>query len=139
MAERMVRKLIDDLDGTEILNGDGERVVFSVRGTSYQIDLSSGNVAKLEKALKPFIDAALKVRRENGRARKTTVSTRTPRERAVTKGRRKGGRNSKAAARTRAPKEQVSSIRDWARQNGYEVPERGRLRSEIIEAFEAAH
>jgi hypothetical protein len=139
MAERMVRQLLDDLDGTEILDGDGERVVFAVRGTSYQIDLSSNNVAKLEQALKPFIDAAVKVRRESGRARKEIVGARIPRDEAVTEARRKGGRKRKAAARTPAPKEQVASIRDWARQNGYEVSERGRLRSEIIEAFEAAH
>jgi len=139
MAERMVRQLIDDLDGTEILDGDGERVVFAVRGTTYRIDLSSGNVAKLEKALKPFIDAAARVRRQNRRATRKAATTRTPRDDAATKGRRKAVRKRKAAARTRTPKERIVSIRDWARQNGYDVSERGRLRSEIIEAFEAAH
>lgn len=138
MAERMVRKLIDDLDGKEIRDGDGDRVVFTVRGTRYQLDLSSSNVAKLEKALKPFIDAAVKVEGKNGRTPAKAVGTRTSRGATDSKGRRNAGRKRNvAAARTQAPKEQLG-IRDWARQNGYEVSERGRLRSEIIEAFKAA-
>jgi hypothetical protein len=138
MAERMVRQLIDDLDGTEILDGDGDRVVFTVRGTTYQIDLSSSNVAKLERALKPFLDAAVRVRRDNGHPTKKAVGARKVRSDAATQGRRKPVRKRKAAARARGTKEQVVSIRDWARKNGYDVPKRGRLRSEIIEAFEAA-
>jgi hypothetical protein len=30
-------------------------------------------------------------------------------------------------------------IRDWARSNGHNVPDRGRIPSEVREAFEAAH
>ena len=61
MAERIVRQLIDDFDGSEIPDGGGERVEFSLRGVSCQIDLSSANVAKLDKALKPYVDSAAKV------------------------------------------------------------------------------
>jgi nucleoid-associated protein Lsr2 len=138
MAERMVRQLIDDIDGTEIRDGDGDRVVLTLRGTTYQIDLSSSNLAKLERALKPFLAAAVPVRRENGRASKKVVSIRQPRTDAASNGRRKPVRKGKATARTRASKEDPSSIRDWARKNGYDVPQRGRLRTDIIEAFQAA-
>ena len=64
MAERIIRQLIDDLDGTEIADASGERVIFSVRGTTYQLDLSATNAAKLDRALKPFIDAAVKAHRK---------------------------------------------------------------------------
>jgi hypothetical protein len=139
MAERMVRQLIDDLDGTEIQDGTGERVVFTVRGTTYQIDLSSSNVAKLDLALKPFIDAAVKVRRETRRAGKATERTRLPRQDAAARVRRKVGHRTKATKRTQMSKDQSRAIRDWARQNEYEVSSRGRIRSDIVEAFEAAH
>lgn len=115
MAERIVRQLIDDMDGSEIPEGGGERVEFSVRGTSYQIDLSSANVAKLDKALKPYVEAAAKVRNTRGSRGKAT-----------------NGSGS-------APKEQLSAIREWARKNGFDVSDRGRIKAEVLEAFEASH
>lgn len=118
MAERVVRQLIDDLDGSEIPNGGGERIEFSVRGVEYQIDLAAANIAKLDKALKPFVDAAVKVR--GGRARRTVKS--------ISPDGSAGG-----------SKEQLSAVRQWARKNGYDVSDRGRIKAEIIEAFEAAH
>lgn len=36
-------------------------------------------------------------------------------------------------------REQRGAVRDWANNNGYTVGERGRIKSEIIAAFEAAH
>jgi hypothetical protein len=36
-------------------------------------------------------------------------------------------------------KEQRGAVRDWANANGFQVGERGRIKSEIISAFEAAH
>jgi hypothetical protein len=115
MAERIVRQLIDDLDGTEIPDGGGEHVEFSLRGVDYQIDLSAANIAKLDKALQPYVDAAMKLRGSRGRRAKTTS---------------RGGGTSK---------EQLAAIRDWARKNGYEVSARGRIKAEIVEAFQAAH
>src|ERR1700737_3390191 len=115
MAERIVRQLIDDLDGTEIMEGGGERVEFSVRGVAYQIDLSTANAAKLDKALKPYVDAALKIRGSRGRRGKTSNGSGP------------------------ASREQLAAIRDWARKNGYEVSNRGRIKAEVVEAFEAAH
>ena len=117
MAEIIVRQLIDDIDGSEIRDGAGDRIDFAFRGADYQIDLSAANIAKLEKVLKPYIDAASKVRGGGGnRARRSKVSS-----------------NGKSSP------EQLAAIRDWARKNGHEVADRGRIKSEIIEAFDAAH
>ena len=115
MAEVIVRQLIDDIDGSEIRDGAGDRIDFAFRGVDYQIDLSAANIAKLEKALKPYIDAAAKVR-GGGRSRRSKVSS-----------------NGKSSP------EQLAAIRDWARKNGHEVADRGRIKSEIVEAFDAAH
>ncbi len=43
------------------------------------------------------------------------------------------------AKRARGRSSDVKKIRVWARENGFEVPERGRIASEIREAYEAAH
>lgn len=115
MAERIVRQLIDDLDGSEISDGGGERVEFSFRGVEYQIDLSNANIAKLDKALKPYVDAAAKVRGGSARRAKST------------------------GVKATGSKEQLAAIRVWARRNGHDVSDRGRIKAEIVEAFEAAH
>lgn len=114
MAERIVRQLIDDIDDSEIPEGGGERVEFSLRGITYQIDLSTANAAKLDKALKPFVDAAMKVGSSRG-------------------GRPKANGNAKSTPET------LAAIRDWARKNGHQVSDRGRIKTEVVHAFEAAH
>ncbi len=118
MAERIIRQLIDDMDGTEILEGKGERIEFSLRGIDYQIDLSPTNIAKLDKAFKPYVDAAEKIRGTKGRRTKSSR------------------RSSSTAAPT--AKERLAAIREWARENGYDVSDRGRVKAEIVEAFDAA-
>ncbi|MGU3500881.1 histone-like nucleoid-structuring protein Lsr2 [Mycobacterium sp. C31M] len=115
MAERIVRQLIDDIDGSEIAAGGGERVEFSVQGIEYRIDLTNANIAKLNKVLKPYVDAAAKVRKPGPR------------------------RVKKAGSNSASSKEQLSAVREWARKKGYEVSDRGRIKAEIVEAFEAAH
>ena len=42
-------------------------------------------------------------------------------------------------SRTAPDREQTAAIREWARSNGYEVSERGRLSATVLSAFEAAH
>jgi hypothetical protein len=116
VAERVVRQLIDDIDGSEIADGGGERIEFSVRGVAYQIDLSSANVAKFDKALKPYVDAAMKMGSSRGRRAKMNGKT-----------------NGKSSP------EHLAAIREWARKNGHEVADRGRIKTEIVDAFEAAH
>ncbi|WP_375486574.1 Lsr2 family protein [uncultured Mycobacterium sp.] len=119
MAERIIRQLIDDLDGTEIAEGQGERVEFAFRGATYQIDLTDTNVAKLEKALAPYIKSATKV---GGNSK--------PRSRAP-----KGGRSS----RGKVTREKLATVRSWAKKNGYQVSARGRIPADVIEAYHAVH
>ena len=38
-----------------------------------------------------------------------------------------------------ANREQTRAVRDWARQNGFELSDRGRIPATVIEAFEVAH
>ena len=61
MAEKLIRQLIDDLDGKPIDDGFGDRIEFSYQGTDYVIDLRATNAEKFDAAVKPFVEAAAKV------------------------------------------------------------------------------
>lgn len=111
MATRTVITLVDDLSGKDV-GEEGRTVAFSFDGVDYQIDLGEKNFTRLEKALDPFISAATRVGRVPARRRR---------------GQAAGG---PAGSR---------SVRDWARDNGYAVAERGRVPQEIMAAYNSAH
>jgi len=126
VAERIIRRIIDDLDQTELADGDGERIEFGFRGVAYHLDLSKSNAAKFEKAIAPYIKAAAEAAavessaRTNGRGRKKPSARR--------------GRPGK-----RTQKQDTAAIRAWANDNGYTVSQRGRIPTEVIEAFHSAN
>jgi nucleoid-associated protein Lsr2 len=43
-----------------------------------------------------------------------------------------------ARSNSRAPKEDLGAVREWARANGYQVSDRGRISGEVREAYAAA-
>ena len=53
MAQRTQIVLIDDVDGTEITDGDGQSITFTWSGVDYSIDLSKTNADKFEMAIGP--------------------------------------------------------------------------------------
>lgn len=115
MAQKVLVQLIDDLDGTAA--EDVEAVSFGLDGVTYEIDLKPGNASKLRDGLADFVASA---RRTRGRARKVPAATRT------------------IVAESRT-KEQTKAIREWARANGHELSDRGRIPTGVIEEFEQAH
>jgi hypothetical protein len=118
MATMTTVTLIDDLDNSSAAT---ETVAFGLDGASYEIDLNEKNAKKLRDALGNYVANA---RRVDG-ARRVTVRAKPARNR--------GGR------RTAPDREQTAAIRDWARKQGYEVSDRGRLSAAVVEAFNAAH
>jgi hypothetical protein len=118
MARRIVHQLVDDLDGTLLEPGSGETVLFSLDGAAYEIDLTEDNASALRDSLAQYISAARSV--SSGR------------------GGSGGGANS-AAGRRRTGQTDYAPIREWAKKNGYDVSERGRVSASILEAYEAAH
>lgn len=113
MAQRVQVILVDDMTGGEA----SETVEFALDGVSYEIDLSDENAAKLRDDLAPWIGMA---RRSGGR-RQT---------------RRRGGSSSSSSP---ARREELSKIREWAREQGHQVSDRGRVAQEIKDAYYAAH
>jgi hypothetical protein len=111
MAARTVVHLIDDVDGGKA----DETVSFSLDGVDYAIDLSDTNADGLRKALEEFVHAG---RRVSGRASKGAGKTQV----------RPGG-----------DRAQNQAIREWARRNGHQISERGRIPADLIAAFQEAN
>lgn len=110
MAKKVSVTWVDDIDGTTTAD---ETVTFAFDGVSYEIDLSSENVEEFRSTMQPWVD---KARRVAGR-------------RSARRGSGQGSQSSQKAA----------EIREWARANGHEVSDRGRISAEIRAAYEAAH
>ncbi|HEX6404631.1 MAG TPA: Lsr2 family protein [Pseudonocardiaceae bacterium] len=118
MAQKTIVTLVDDLTGEVAENIS--TVEFALDGKTYELDLTEKNSAKLHDALSQYVNAARKLggrRRSDahpGRAIKTTV--------------RAPGYN----------RETLKSIREWAKKNGHNVRDRGRLPTEVVQAWETA-
>jgi hypothetical protein len=54
------------------------------------------------------------------------------------RGRPRGSVN-KSTARSARPARQIAAVRDWARENGYQISDRGRISAEIQQAYSNAH
>jgi hypothetical protein len=115
MAQKVIVELVDDLDGTA--SDDISTVSFSLDGADYEIDLNEANAENLRNTLDAYVAAA---RRTGGRIK------------------RGGGGGAKSTSRPAASREQTKAIRDWARQNGFDIAERGRIPTDVISAYEQA-
>lgn len=111
MAQRVQVILVDDLSGGEA----EETVEFGLDGVTYEVDLSNQNAAKLREDLAPWIGVA---RRSGGRRQ--------------TRRRSSGGPTS-------STREELARMREWGRENGYKVSDRGRVSQEVQDAYRAAH
>jgi hypothetical protein len=112
MAQKVQVVLIDDLDG-----GDAtETVTFGLDGATYEIDLSEQNARQLRDAFASWVGNARRV--SGGRPGRPAA-------------RRAGGASSSSSDTT--------AIRSWAKENGFQVSERGRISAKVQEAYAAAH
>lgn len=109
MARKVLVRLVDDLDG--LPSEDVATVTFSLDRVDYQIDLNESNASKLREGLADFVTAA----------------------------RRTGGRIKRGAgASARAAANDGPAIREWAREQGHQLAERGRIPSHIVDEYRAA-
>ncbi|MFV2020600.1 MULTISPECIES: histone-like nucleoid-structuring protein Lsr2 [Micromonosporaceae] len=112
MAKQIIHKLVDDLDG-----GDADETVkFALDGVQYEIDLSEKNADKLRQVFAPYVGAGTKIGRGG----------------VVVGGRAARGRGGAAADR-----EQNRAIRAWAKKEGKEISDRGRIPQEIVDEYHA--
>ena len=109
MAQKIQTLFIDDLDGSA---AEGT-VRFGLDGTEYEIDLNAGHAKQLRDALARYVDAA---RRVGGSARKPT----------------------RGSHRGAASGLNTTEVREWARAQGIEVKDRGRVPADLVVKFKAA-
>ncbi|WP_163377143.1 Lsr2 family protein [Dietzia sp. Alg238-R159] len=112
MAQQFQVRYIDDIDGADL--GDKPNAIsFAFEGKEYSIDLSDANAEAFRAAVAPYIEAGHRV---------TGSKTKTAR---------------KATAKTASG--DTKAIREWARTNGYDVSDRGRIPADVMEAYAAAN
>jgi hypothetical protein len=108
MAQRIQTLFIDDIDG-----GAAEGTVrFALDGTDYEIDLSSKHSDELRTALRKYVDHA---RKAGGTARRPGT---------------RGGRRPSTV--------DTVAVRSWARENGHDIKDRGRVPADLVAKYQAA-
>jgi hypothetical protein len=109
MAQKIQTLFIDDIDG-----GAAEGTVrFGLDGTEYEIDLSAKHSAELHETLTTFIAHARKV---SGAQRPRAVR----------------GRRGPAAS------PDTAKVREWAKENGFNIKDRGRVPADLMEKYRAS-
>jgi hypothetical protein len=109
MAQKIQTLFIDDIDGSA---AEGT-VRFGLDGTDYEIDLNAKHAQELRDSLARYLNAA---RRAGGGARRPA----------------RGGRRGPAAGPN------STEVREWAKAQGIEVKDRGRVPAELVVKFKAA-
>ena len=122
MSQRVQVLLVCDLHDGDEVEGT-ETVAFGLDGASYEIDVCDEHAEELRDSFAVFVGVA----RRAGRP--------------VTGAARRGSRPARVAASGAAPaaNNRTSEIREWARNNGHAVNERGRLPQAVVAAYDAAH
>ena len=109
MAQKIQTLFIDDLDGSA---AEGT-VRFGLDGTEYEIDLNEEHAKELREAVARYAGAA---RRASGAA----------------------GRPGRTGRRAPAGRLNTTEVREWAKAQGIEVKDRGRVPAELVVTFKAA-
>ena len=109
MAQKVQTLFIDDIDGSA---AEGT-VRFGLDGTEYEIDLNAEHAQQLRDALAAYVRAG---RRVSGGSRRPA----------------RGGRSGPASGLN------TTEVREWAKAQGIEVKDRGRVPAELVVKFKAA-
>jgi hypothetical protein len=122
VAKKIVHLLIDDLDGSEA----AETVRFGIDGFLYEIDLTTKNATKLREAVAPFQSAGQRL----GKA------DRAARQQPTGHGPGHGEyRRTQLLPSGETQKQINAKIREWAAEYGITVSDRGRIKQEIVNAY----
>jgi Lsr2 len=109
MAQKVQTLFVDDLDGSE---ADGT-VRLGLDGTEYEIDPNAKHAQQLRDALARYVAAG----------RRVSASTRRP---------ARSGRQAQPNALN------TIKVREWAKAQGIDVKDRGRIPAELVGKFKAA-
>jgi Lsr2 len=108
MAQKIQTLFVDDLDGGEAAG----TVRFGLDGTEYEIDLSAEHAGALHTTLAKYLEHARKV---SGNSRRQA----------------RGGRRGADAIDT-------AKVREWAKAQGIDIKDRGRVPATVVEQYRTA-
>ncbi len=110
----MAKKTVTTTEFIDDLDGGTATgtVAFSYNGVNYEIDLSKKNKTAMDRAFKPYVDHARKA---------------------------KTARTRRAPGRPAARRSDLSAIREWAKSQGLDVSDRGRISQDVQDQYDAAH
>ncbi|MEU7149752.1 Lsr2 family protein [Streptomyces sp. NPDC045456] len=111
MAQKIITIYTDDLTGEQ--SEDASTHTLALDGVAYEIDLGPDSFDQLLEAIGPFLEAGRRTGRIKGAA---------------------GARKAKTGGG-----EDTAKIRAWAKENGYNVNDRGRVSAEIRQAYAKAN
>lgn len=112
MATQTTTTVIDDLTGEQ----GAETITFGIDGSLYELDLTAANQDKLRSSLAEYVQAGRKVTGKASSIRATSNNGSAP---------------------TKRDPEQTKAIRAWARANGYDMSDRGRIPTQVEIAYNA--
>lgn len=121
MARKIIEHITDDFDGSDLDPSEVIVETFTVNGVDYSLDLGAKSAEKFDNDMQKWIDKATKMGGRQKRSTNKQAPAPTP------------------AAVVGSDKAQLSAIREWARANGHEVSDRGRIPRAIVDEFDAAH
>jgi uncharacterized membrane protein YgcG len=121
MAQRVQVLLVCDLHDDD--TPGTETVAFAIDGSAYEIDVCDKHGRELRDSFAPYVGSA----RRGGSSRPARG------------GGRSGGSSGGRGSRGGGDRQRTAEIRRWAREQGRQVPDRGRLPASIVEEYEAAH
>jgi hypothetical protein len=109
MAQKIQTLFVDDLDGSQ-----AERTIrFGLDGTEYEIDLNAKHAKQLRDALARYVTAG----------RRISASTKQP---------------ARIARKAQPTALNTTEVREWAKAQGIEVKDRGRVPAELVVKFKSA-
>ena len=111
MAQHFQVRYTDDIDGTD-LGETANTLSFAFEGKEYSIDLSDDNAQAFQEAVAPYIEAGHRVTGAKTKAARKTTGKTSPAD--------------------------TKAVREWARENGYDVSDRGRIPANVMQAYAAA-
>ncbi len=112
MAQKVQITLLCDLDDGNV-EAD-ETLHFGLGGASYEVDVCGKHAQQVRDGLQPFVS----------HARKTSSASSSSRRRP---------------GRSEAGRDQTAGIRTWAKDQGIQVNDRGRIPASVVKEYEAAH
>jgi hypothetical protein len=90
-----------------------ETLTFGLEGSNYEIDVCDQHAAELRGNLASFVGSGRRVSSGRGRGRRAAGGT--------------------------ADRQRTQEMRAWAKKQGIKVSERGRISSDVVQRYEAAH